>query len=113
MYGEPGRIDRMRARNDRLAFDIDLDQRRRRYLLEHHVIGIYQEVVIRPRHSRRKMSEDQIIPAIERNQTICRGKVYADLPFLIAHHGTDFRVRTARIVIHQGCHCASLPFSIE
>ena len=40
---------------DRSAVHVDLDQRTRRHLLEHQVVGIEQEVMLRPRHARRHL----------------------------------------------------------
>jgi hypothetical protein len=85
MDREPGRVDGMAARSDRRAVDVDLDQARRGDLLEHHVVGVDQEMMLRPRHACRQMREDQIVPAVKGDQPIGGGKVDARLPFAWAH----------------------------
>ena len=70
----------MVAAPDRVAVDADLDQRRGGDLLEHHVIGVDQEMMLGPRDPRRQMGEDQIVPAVQRHQPIGGGKVDPRLP---------------------------------
>ena len=74
--GHVGRLD------DRMALDIDLDERGGGDLLEHQVVGVDEEVMLRPRHPRREVGEDDVIPAIQRHQPIGGGEIGADRPFL-------------------------------
>ena len=64
------------------AMDVNLDQRACRHFLEHQLIGIEQEMMLRPRDTRRQMGEDQIVPAIICDQPVRSGKVDADRPFV-------------------------------
>ena len=46
------------------------------------LIGIEQEMMLGPRHARRKMGEDEVVPAIMSDQPVGGGEIDADLPFL-------------------------------
>ena len=74
------RVDWVRRRADRIALHVDLDQRGGGDLLEHHVIGVDEEMVFRPRYARRQVREDQIVPAVQRHQPVGGGQIDARLP---------------------------------
>src|ERR1051326_4574357 len=60
--------------------EIDLHHARRRNLFEHHAVRIDQEVMLRPGHARRDVCEDEIIPAVNGDETIGRREIHTDLP---------------------------------
>src|SRR5690348_12357569 len=41
-------------------------------------------MMLRPRHPRRQMGEDQVVPAVISDEPIGRGEIDADRPFLVA-----------------------------
>ncbi len=65
-----------------MAVHVDLDQAGGGHLLEHQLIGIEQEMMLRPRHARGEVGEDQIVPAIISDQPVGGGEIDADLPLL-------------------------------
>ena len=89
---EAGRIHRMRSRHHRLPLNVDLNKRRSRDLLKHHVIRIDEKMMLRPRNTRRQMREDDVVPAIKRDKPVSGGKINADHPFGIGHGGPDMVV---------------------
>ena len=107
MDRETGGVDRMAGGDDRLPLDIDLHQAGGGDLLEHHVVGIDQEMVFRPRHAGGKVGEDQVVPAIERDEAIGRGEIDPHCPFLVRNLRTNVCVRSGRVVVHHRCHAAS------
>jgi len=76
---ETGLVDRVVAVLDEVAVEIDLDQARGGDLAEMQPVGVDEEVIIRPRHARRDMGEDEIVHAEMRDQPVTGGKLYADL----------------------------------
>ena len=46
--------------------------------------GIEQEMMLGPRDPRRQMGEDEVVPAIMRDQPVGGGEIDPDLPFLVA-----------------------------
>ncbi|MNT08245.1 hypothetical protein D3C72_1429810 [compost metagenome] len=82
---EAGRVDVIRRFQHGLPFVVDLDQARRRDLVEHHAVGVDQELVRRIGHARRDMREDQVVPAEVGHQPVGRGKVDAHLPFRVGN----------------------------
>ncbi|KAG1385645.1 hypothetical protein G6F60_014763 [Rhizopus arrhizus] len=88
--GEAGRVDVVFRRHDLVAVQVDLDQAGRRDLVEHHAVGVDQEM-LGARHLGGDVRENQVIPPEQRHQPIQGGQVRADLPFccadLIAHAG--------------------------
>ena len=64
-----------------LAVEIDLDEARRGDLVERHAVRIDEEVVLRSGNARRDVREDQIVPAVQRDEPVARGEVDAQLPF--------------------------------
>ena len=102
MDGEARRVHRVGRRHDRIAFDVDLDERRGRDLFEHHIIGVDEEVMLRPRNTRRQVGENQVVPSVECDKTIRRGQIDTGRPFLVADGASDM------IVIRGHCcggHC--------
>ncbi|MNT64795.1 hypothetical protein D3C72_2027250 [compost metagenome] len=67
--GEAGRIDVVVRRHDLLAVQVDLDQAGGSDFVEHHAVGIDQEM-LGARHLGRDMREDQVIPAKQRHQPV-------------------------------------------
>src|SRR5213080_3605413 len=95
MYGavnrKTGWIDGVRRVHCLVAVRIDLHQTRGSDFIEHHPIRIEQKMMLSPRHARRDMREDQIIPTVKRDQAIRRGKIDARLPFLLGYLLADRR----------------------
>src|SRR5438132_13246197 len=89
MYGavnrKAGGIDEVRRIHHLVAVWIDLHQTRRRDFVEHHAVGIEQKVMLSSWHARGNMREDQIVPAIERDQSISRREIDSGLPFSFCH----------------------------
>jgi hypothetical protein len=101
--GEAGGVGHEWRVADRIAVEADLDQARRGHFLEHQLIGVEQEMVLGPRHSRREMGEDEIVPAVMRDEPVGGGEVDADPPFLGAHlvlHRWDVERRERRQLRH-------------
>ena len=78
---EAGRVDRERRLLQHLAFDVDLDQARRRDLVEHQAVGIDQ-VVLGAGDPGGDVGEDEIVPAEQGDQAVGGGEVEASLPFV-------------------------------
>jgi hypothetical protein len=81
---EAGIVDAVGAGLDQVAIQIDLDQAGGGDLAEPQPIRIDQEVVLRTRHARRDVGEDQVVPALQRRQTIERGQIDANAPLVFA-----------------------------
>ena len=81
MDHEPGWVDVVLTVHHFGALEINLHEARRSDLVEQHAIWIDQEMVISPRHARRDVSEDEIVPPIVCNQAITRREVRPLLPF--------------------------------
>ena len=68
-----------------VALHVHLDQARCRDLVEHEAIGVDEELVLGPRHRFGQfgadVGEDQVAPAVQRNEPVARGQVAAQLPF--------------------------------
>ena len=64
--------------DDLVAVDVDLHQARRGDLLEQQAVRIDQEVMLRPRHARRDVREDHVVPAVQCDQPVGRGEIDAD-----------------------------------
>ena len=86
-----GRMDREssgvrdeRGRIDRIAFHVDLHQRRCGHFLEHQLVRIEQEVMIRSWDTRREVREDQVVPTVIGNHAIGGSEILANRPFLLA-----------------------------
>jgi hypothetical protein len=62
-YREAATVDLAFRGLDLLAFDIDLDQRRRGHFVEQQTIGVDQEMVVPPRHARRDTGVGQVRPS--------------------------------------------------
>ena len=71
---EAGRVDRKRRLLQHLAVDVDLDQARRRDLVEHQPVRVDQEV-LGARDLRGDVGEDEVVPAEQRDQAIGGGEV--------------------------------------
>ena len=101
MDHEAGAVDGCGRIADRIAVEVDLDQRRGGDLLEHHVVRIDEEMVLRPRHPRREMREDQVVPPVERDEAVGGGEVDAQRPFRPLHlHPAMHGQRSARTIRH-------------
>ena len=79
---EAGRVDRERRLLQHLALDVDLDQARRRDLVEHQAVGIDQ-VVLGAGDPGGDVGEDEIVPAEQGDQAVGGGEVEAGLPFVV------------------------------
>jgi len=84
--GETGRVDVEIVWIDLVAFLINAHQAGSRNFLEHHSVGVDQEMMLVTGNSHREMGEDKVVPAVESNQSVGGGKVNAKLPLLL----TDF-----------------------
>ena len=84
MDGEARRIGDERRRLDRIAADVDLDQRRGGHFLEHQIVRVEQEMMLGSRNPRRQMGEDEVVPAVMRDHPVGGGEVDPDRPFLVA-----------------------------
>jgi len=85
MNRKSGRIDAVFARAQEVAVEVDLDQAGGGDLLEQQAEGIDQEMVLWPRHPRRKVGRQKIGPAVVRDQTKRSREIDPDLPFLRCH----------------------------
>src|ERR1700679_339827 len=85
MDGETGGIYRIRRGADLLAFEIDLDQAGGGDLLEHQPVGVDEEVMLRAWDARGNVGEDEIVPAVERDQSIAGREIDADGGFDIGN----------------------------
>ena len=79
---EAGRVDRERRLLQHLALDVDLDQARRRDLVEHQAVGIDQ-VVLGAGDPGGDVGEDEVVPAEQGDQAVGGGEVEAGLPFVV------------------------------
>ena len=92
MYGavnhKTGWIDREGTVMQFAAFHVDLDETGGRDFLEHHPIGIDQELVRVAGHGSGKlgtdMGEHQVAPAVKGNQAVAGSKIAPQRPFLRA-----------------------------
>jgi hypothetical protein len=83
---EAGAVDAVRRLAELSSLVIDDDQRRRRHLVEHQAVGIDQEPVLAVGpggQSRTDVREDQVTPAIERNQPVAGGEIDPRPPFTL------------------------------
>jgi hypothetical protein len=103
MDREAGGIDRIRGRRQGLAVKPDLDETRGGDLVESHPIGIDEKLAVRSRQARGNMGEDQVIPLVQRSQTITGGEIDAHGPFGIGHYISDD-------ALFRSGHYSSLPF---
>src|SRR5439155_14262222 len=87
----------VRAVHHLAAFEIDLDEARRRHLVERHAVRIDQEVVIAVGHARRQVREDQIVPAEVRDQPVTSREIDAQAPLRF----TDLRFDVHAAMLHQ------------
>ena len=87
MDGEARRVDAVFALAELVAVQIDLHQARRRDFLEHQPVRVDQEVMIGARHARRDVGVDQVVPAIQRDETIAGGEIDALVPLGVRHAG--------------------------
>ena len=87
--GEPGRVDLVGAFEHLAALEVDLDEARGRDLLEEHPVRVDEEVVLRPRHPRRDVREDEVVPAEAGDEAVAGGEVDAPCPLLRADGGAD------------------------
>src|SRR5262249_58772910 len=76
-----------------LAVEIDLDQRRRRDLFERQVVDLDEKVIGLSRHAQGHVVVDEIAPAEDGAESICRGQIDASAPFLLADRAADFASR--------------------
>src|SRR5262245_40397372 len=60
---ESGRVDVIWSLHQDLTVEVDFDQARGGYLVEHHAVGIDQELVAGSRDAGGNMGEDQIVPS--------------------------------------------------
>ena len=104
---EAGRIDFVGRVHDLPAAEIDLDERGSRDFLEQHAVGIDQKMMLRSGNPRRHVSEDEVIPAVERNQPIRGREIHAYVPFggadLPSHRGGRFVFHSVRRLRRAGC----------
>ncbi|MFK4508871.1 hypothetical protein ABIF81_004049 [Bradyrhizobium daqingense] len=68
-----------------VAVQIDLDEARRRDLVEHQPVGIDEELVVGAGHARGNVGVDQIVPAVQRDEAIAGGEIDPLLPFRLRH----------------------------
>lgn len=85
MNGEPGRIDVEIFRIDLVAVLVDAHQAGSRNFLEHHAVGVDQEMMLLTGNPRGEVGEDEVVPAVESNQAIGGGQVNAKLPLLLTY----------------------------
>ncbi len=83
--GKSGWVHRKRALVHHLSLLIHLDQRGGGHLIEQHPQGVEQEVMRLPRKARRKMGENQIIPAVVGHQSVGSRQIHPDAPFCFTH----------------------------
>ena len=69
---------------DDLAFAVDLHQRGRGDLVEHHAERVDQEVVLWARHAGGEVREDEVGPLVLRRDLVGGGEVDADVPLFLA-----------------------------
>jgi hypothetical protein len=81
MDREAGRVDGIGGFRHRLTRKINLDQTAGGNLLEHHPVGIDQEMMFGTGDARRNMGEDQVIPAVEGDEPVTGGQIDADRRF--------------------------------
>jgi hypothetical protein len=93
---EAGRVDDVVGIAQQLAVLVDLDQARGGDLLEHHPVGVEQELVVGAGDARREVVADQVGPAEQRHQPVGRGEVQAYLPFGLGHARRGARQRGRR-----------------
>ena len=87
MDGEARRVDAVFALAELVAVKIDLHEARRGDFLEHQPVRVDQEVMVRPRHARRDVGVDQVVPAVQRDETIAGGEIDALVPLGVRHAG--------------------------
>src|SRR5688500_1023057 len=68
-----------------VAFDVDLDQRRRGDFLEQHAVGIDQELVGSARHAARDVRAEHVGPAHHCSEAVRSGEIDARLPLAVVH----------------------------
>ena len=85
-----------------VSVHIDLDQARRRDLVEEHAVGIDEELVLGARHPRRDVREHQVLPAVVRHEPITGGEIHPHRPLF----GRDL-VPQRRDVVSRGVHRGS------
>src|SRR6185369_2213254 len=68
-----------------VAGGVDLHQAGGGDLLEHQTVRIDEELVVRARHARGDVREDEVVPLEQGDEPIGRGEVHARLPFGVAH----------------------------
>src|SRR6202163_4555204 len=88
---EAGRIDEVRRRFDDVAVEIDLDQIRGADLGEQQPVRIDQEVVVGAGDARRDVGEDEVVPAVVRDEAVRGGEVDAGLPLFVRDAGANGR----------------------
>jgi hypothetical protein len=88
---EAGRIDEVRRRFDDVAVEIDLDQIRGADLGEQQPVRIDQKVMVGPGDTRRDVGEDQVVPAVVRDEAVRGGEVDAGLPLFVRDTGANGR----------------------
>ena len=91
---EAGGIDLVGRCHHLVAGEIDLDQTRGGDLVEHHAVGIDQEVMLGPRHARREVREDEVVPMKMRDQSIGCGKRDARVPTPRAKPAREHRLQS-------------------
>ena len=78
---KPGRVDGVGIVGVELhALAVDLDQAGGGDFLEHHAVGVDQELVIGAGNLGGDMGEDQIVPVVQRDQPVAGGEIDAGLP---------------------------------
>ena len=85
-----------RQRVDLAAVEGHLDEAGRGDLAEHPAVGVDQEVVFRTGHARRDVGEDQIVPAVQRHQSVAGSQVDAG----------PHEINPAGFMIHSAIHAA-------
>ena len=87
MDGETRRIDEAgRVLND-VSVQIDLHQTGGRHFLEIPAVRVDEEMMLRPRHARRDVGEDHVVPPVQRDQTVKGGQLDPSVPFPLGDPG--------------------------
>ena len=79
----------MRGVEHLVTAQVDFNEAAGRHFLEQQAVGVDQEVLVRTRYPGRHVRENEIVPAKHRDQSVARGEVDTDLPFLIGYVISD------------------------
>ncbi len=79
--GETGRVDVVIAVVELVTFLIHPHQAGGGDLVEHHAVGVDQEMMLVAGDAGGKVGKDKIIPAVQGNEPVGGGEIHAQLPF--------------------------------